>query len=119
MFRGDTSSPVYYRPRLERPARRRRVHFGGRSNDEGCSWLGVLMKMHCRLGGRTLSRSLMVAAMTALVTLWSLPAMATITQGDFSVFGNLRAQWSGRFGEGGGHDNGGPTDFTNAVGHPS
>jgi hypothetical protein len=35
-----------------------------------------------------------------IISLWSGAAQATITQGDFSVFGNFRTQWAGRWGEG-------------------
>jgi hypothetical protein len=42
-------------------------------------------------------------------------AMATITQGDFSVFGNLSSRWSGRWGEGSAR-NGTPTTFVPGKG---
>jgi hypothetical protein len=39
------------------------------------------------------------------------PVNATITQGDFSIYGTLSTRWSGRWGEGGSKDNGTPTTF--------
>jgi hypothetical protein len=46
------------------------------------------------------SRGLVAGVVALGVAICSGTASATITQGDFSVFGNLRAQWSGRWGEG-------------------
>ncbi len=50
--------------------------------------------------GRGLSRGLAGVAVVCLLTAWLTAAMATITQGDFSVFGQLSSRWSGRWGEG-------------------
>jgi hypothetical protein len=49
-------------------------------------------------------RMLLIAAFAGLATLWSSAAMATITQGDFSVFGFFETRESGRWGEGGSKD---------------
>ncbi len=45
-------------------------------------------------------RSLLVAAVATVGTLWASVAMATITQGDFSVFGFFETRESGQWGEG-------------------
>ncbi len=45
-------------------------------------------------------RSLMVAAVATVATLWTSVAMATITQGDFSVFGFFETREAGHWGEG-------------------
>ncbi len=50
--------------------------------------------------GGTRWRSLLVAAVAAVGTLWASSAMATITQGDFSVFGFFETRDSGQWGEG-------------------
>lgn len=50
--------------------------------------------------GGTRWRSLLVAAMATVGTLWASVAMATITQGDFSVFGYFETRDSGQWGEG-------------------
>jgi len=57
---------------------------------------------------RGLWRSLLVAAVAGTAIMWSSAAMATITQGDFSVFGFFQSRWSGRWGEAGSKDNGVP-----------
>src|SRR6266446_10633398 len=49
-----------------------------------------------------------ITVATALM-LWSGIAGATITQGDFSIFGNFRTQWASRWGEG---------SDRNGEGHP-
>src|SRR5258708_34540752 len=46
-------------------------------------------------------RSLLVAAVATVGTLWTSVAMATITQGDFSVFGFSETREAGHWGEGG------------------
>jgi hypothetical protein len=51
-------------------------------------------------GGGARWRSLLVAAVATIATLWSTAALATITQGDFSVFGFFETRESGRWGEG-------------------
>ena len=50
--------------------------------------------------GGTRWRSLMVAAVAMVGTLWASAAMATITQGDFSVFGFFETREAGHWGEG-------------------
>jgi hypothetical protein len=50
--------------------------------------------------GGTRWRSLMVAAVAVVGTLWASAAMATITQGDFSVFGFFETREAGHWGEG-------------------
>src|SRR5208282_6310980 len=55
-------------------------------NHEGSS-LGVTMQNGNQGLGGTRWRSLLVAAVATVGTLWTSVAMATITQGDFSVFG--------------------------------
>jgi len=44
---------------------------------------------------------LAIAVVVGVVALWSNVAMATITQGDFSVFGFFETRWAGRWGEAG------------------
>ena len=50
--------------------------------------------------GGTRWRSLLVAAVAMAGTLWTSVAMATITQGDFSVFGFFETREAGHWGEG-------------------
>jgi hypothetical protein len=50
--------------------------------------------------GGTRWRSLLVAAVATIGTLWTSVAMATITQGDFSVFGFFETREAGHWGEG-------------------
>ena len=50
--------------------------------------------------GGTRWRSLLVAAVATVGTLWTSVAMATITQGDFSVFGFFETREAGHWGEG-------------------
>lgn len=50
--------------------------------------------------GGTRWRSLLVAAVATVGTLWASVAMATITQGDFSVFGFFETREAGHWGEG-------------------
>src|SRR5258708_17317993 len=51
------------------------------------------------LGG-TRWRSLLVTTVAMIATLWTSVAMATITQGDFSVFGFFETREAGHWGEG-------------------
>ena len=67
------------------------------------------------IAGRGLSRGLAGVAAVCLLTAWSTAAMATITQGDFSIFGQLSTRWSGRWGEGS-TPGGTPTTFSPATG---
>ncbi|HVN27477.1 MAG TPA: hypothetical protein VMT64_03280, partial [Candidatus Binataceae bacterium] len=50
-------------------------------------------------------RSWLIAACVGVATLWTTAAKATITQGDFSVFGFFESRESGRWGEGGQNGN--------------
>ena len=45
-------------------------------------------------------RSLLLAVVGTVGTLWASAAMATITQGDFSVYGFFETREAGRWGEG-------------------
>jgi hypothetical protein len=65
--------------------------------------------------GGTRWRSLMVAAVALVGTLWTSVAMATITQGDFSVFGFFETREAGHWGEGSSSIDSTPTKFT----HPT
>ncbi len=58
---------------------------------------------------RGLWRSLLVVAVAGTAMMWSSAAMATITQGDFSVFGFFQSRWSGRWGESSLKNNGVPS----------
>src|SRR5271169_6298880 len=46
-------------------------------------------------------RNVFIAACAGIATLWTSAARATITQGDFSVFGFFESREEGRWGEGG------------------
>ena len=86
----------------------------------GCAlaggYLGVIMSNKgYGFAGRGLSRGLAGVAAVCLLTAWSTAAMATITQGDFSIFGQLSTRWSGRWGEGSTHG-ATPTTFSPATG---
>ncbi len=79
-------------------------------------WLGVIMSdKSYGFPSRELSRGLPWVAAVCLLTVWSSTAMATITQGDFSVFGYVSSRWSGRWGEGSSR-NVTPTTFSPATG---
>jgi hypothetical protein len=65
--------------------------------------------------GRARWRTLLVASVATVATLWTSAAMATITQGDFSVFGFFETREEGRWGEGSSNNNGTPTTLT----HPT
>ncbi len=58
---------------------------------------------------RGLWRSLLIVAVAGTAMIWSSAAMATITQGDFSVFGFFQSRESGRWGESSTKDNGVPS----------
>src|SRR5216684_5592808 len=67
--------------------------------------LGVLMQNgNLGLGGARW-RSLFVTTVAVVAALWSSVAMATITQGDFSVFGFFETREAGHWGEQGSHLN--------------
>jgi len=59
--------------------------------------------------------SVLAAVVASIATLWSTAARATITQGDFSVFGFFETREEGRWGQGSSAGNGSPTTFT----HPT
>jgi hypothetical protein len=59
--------------------------------------------------GGTRWRCLLVAAVATIGTLWTSVAMATITQGDFSVFGFFETREAGHWGEGSSALNSTPT----------
>ncbi len=65
--------------------------------------------------GGTRWRSLLVAAVAMIGTLWTSVAMATITQGDFSVFGFFESREAGHWGEGSSSINSTPTTLV----HPT
>jgi hypothetical protein len=65
----------------------------------------------------------LVAAVATAGTLWTSIAMATITQGDFSVYGYFETRESGRWGEGSSSRDSTPTTFihptpTSTYAHP-
>ncbi len=64
---------------------------------------------------RTRWRNLAIAAVATVATLWSTAAMATITQGDFSVFGFFETREEGRWGENSSNLNSTPTTLS----HPT
>jgi hypothetical protein len=68
-----------------------------------------------RIDRGTRWRSVLVAAVATVATLWSTSAMATITQGDFSVFGFFESREAGRWGEGSSNNNGTPTTSSTAI----
>jgi len=57
-------------------------------------------------------RNLLIAACAGIATLWTSAANATITQGDFSVFGFFETREAGRWGEGGSNGANFPTTFS-------
>jgi hypothetical protein len=58
---------------------------------------------------------MLVTVVASVATLWSTAARATITQGDFSVFGFFESREEGRWGQGSSAGNGTPTTFS----HPT
>jgi hypothetical protein len=76
---------------------------------EGFSSLGVTMQNGNMGFGGTRWRNLIVAAVALAGTLWTSVAMATITQGDFSVFGFFESREAGHWGEGSSSINSTPT----------
>ena len=60
-----------------------------------------MMKRTSGLGRGLAWRGLLVAVTGVVAMLWSSSAMATITQGDFSIYGFVQSRWSGRWGESG------------------
>jgi hypothetical protein len=68
--------------------------------------------------GGTRWRSLIVAAVAMIGTLWTSVAMATITQGDFSVFGFFETREAGHWGEGSSSRDSTPTTVIHSGGEP-
>jgi hypothetical protein len=64
---------------------------------------------------RKVWRGTLIGAVAAVAMLFSTMANATITQGDFSVFGFFQTREEGRWGEGSSANNGTPTTFV----HPT
>ena len=62
------------------------------------------MKSKLGVGRSVRWRNLLIAACAGVATLWTSTARATITQGDFSVFGFFESREEGRWGEGGAKD---------------
>lgn len=58
----------------------------------------------------------MVAAVACVATLWTSVAMATITQGDFSVFGFFETREAGHWGEGSSSRDSTPTRINPVTG---
>jgi hypothetical protein len=65
--------------------------------------------------GGTRWQRLMVAAVAVVGTLWSSVALATITQGDFSVFGFVETREAGHWGEGSSSIDSTPTKFFHVL----
>ncbi len=63
-------------------------------------------------------RNLLIAACAGVATLWTSAANATITQGDFSVFGFFETREAGRWGEGGSNGAQIPTKISAPTGTP-
>jgi hypothetical protein len=68
--------------------------------------------------GGTRWRNLLVAAVVTVGTLWTSVAMATITQGDFSVFGFFETREAGHWGEGSSRRNSTQTMLLGPVAGP-
>jgi len=60
-----------------------------------------MMKRKWAVGTSVWWRNLLIASFAGIATLWTSAANATITQGDFSVFGFFESRESGRWGEAG------------------
>src|SRR5579864_8176405 len=63
-----------------------------------------MVKSKLGVGRSARWRNLLIVAGAAVATLWTTTARATITQGDFSVFGFFESREEGRWGEGGAKD---------------
>ena len=70
-----------------------------------------MVKKNLGAGRSVWWRNVLVAACAGVATLWTSSARATITQGDFSVFGFFESREEGRWGEGGNKDNGVPATY--------
>ena len=71
-----------------------------------------MVKSKMGVGRGVCWRNLLIAACAGIATLWTSAANATITQGDFSVFGFFETREAGRWGEGGSNGANVPTTFT-------
>src|ERR1700719_1554785 len=60
-----------------------------------------MVKSKLGVGRSVRWRNLLIVACAGVATLWTTAARATITQGDFSVFGFFESREEGRWGEGG------------------
>ena len=63
-----------------------------------------MVKSKLGVGRSVRWRTLLIVACAGVATLWTTAARATITQGDFSVFGFFESREEGRWGEGGAKD---------------
>src|SRR5271169_5240527 len=59
-----------------------------------------MVKSKTGVGRGVCWRNLLIAACAGIATLWTSAANATITQGDFSIFGFFETREAGRWGEG-------------------
>src|ERR1700722_19893151 len=73
-----------------------------------------MVKRKLGVGRGVCWRNLLIAACAGVATLWTSAAYATITQGDFSVFGFFESREAGRWGEGS-EVGGRPATYTSAV----
>src|SRR5579862_3823368 len=74
-----------------------------------------MVKSKTGVGRGVCWRNVLIAACAGIVTLWTSAANATITQGDFSVFGFFESREAGRWGEGGSNGANFPTKITGVA----
>jgi len=74
-----------------------------------------MVKSKLGVGRSVRWRSLLIAACAGVATLWTSTARATITQGDFSVFGFFESREEGRWGEGSAKDDGLPATYAGPL----
>jgi len=74
-----------------------------------------MVKSKTGVGRGVCWRKVLIAACAGIVTLWTSAANATITQGDFSVFGFFESREAGRWGEGGSNGANFPTKITGVA----
>src|ERR1700719_5282730 len=75
-----------------------------------------MVKSKLGVGRSVRWRNLLIVACAGVATLWTTAARATITQGDFSVFGCFESREEGRWGEGGTKDGTGvPATYTAPI----
>jgi hypothetical protein len=74
-----------------------------------------MVKSKLGVGRSVRWRSLLIAACAGFATLWTSTARATITQGDFSVFGFFESREEGRWGEGSAKDDGRPATYAGPI----